>query len=164
MLRAGPPQVLLEHTRSTRREGIAVLSVSTTTMAGFVVFAVLAGLPSPSFDHLGPVLLYLFLTFIYLASLWYGCVNVHANSVFRCYLDHRLISCSGAVRQCGDDFCVNLDDIDHVQRVDWDDSYQWYLITKDGRRFSVTRNYRNPASRFIDLLVQARPSIRVERK
>ena len=160
---AGPAKVLLEHTRSTRREGIRVLLLSTTTMAGFVFFALLAELPAPSLDQPGPLLVYVFLAFIYLATLWYGCINVLANSVFRCYLDHRSICCSGAVPSA-EDFCVNLVDIDHVKRLDLDDSCEWYLITNDGRRFSVTTNYGNPAAQFIDLLVHSRPSVRVERE
>ncbi len=160
---AGPAKVLLEHTRSTRRERIRVLLLSTTTMAGFVFFALLAELPAPSLDQPGPLLVYVFLAFIYLATLWYGCINVLANSVFRCYLDHRSICCSGAVPSA-EDFCVNLVDIDHVKRLDLDDSCEWYLITNDGRRFSVTTNYGNPAAQFIDLLVHSRPSVRVERE
>ncbi len=160
---SGLPPVLLEHTCSTRREGIRVLLLSTTTIAGFISFAVFAKLPVPAIDELGPILLYLFLASIYFAHLWYGCVNVLANRVFRCCLNCESICCSGAVQEA-ENFCVHLVDIDCIQSQDLGDSYQWYLITKDGRRFCVPSNYGNPASQFIELLVQARPSLRVERK
>lgn len=155
--------VLLEHTCSTRREGMRVLLLSTTTMAVFIFFAVWAKVSVPTVSEPGPILLYLLIAFIYFASLWYGCVNVLADRVFRCSLSRESICCSGAV-QDAENFCVHLADIDCIQLQDLEDSCWWYLITKDGRRFCLPNNYGNPVAQFIELVMQARPSLRVERK
>jgi hypothetical protein len=152
---------LLEHRRSTSKEGRKVLLATVLACIGL---AILPGYFSPSFCKEDPLFLifwYTFLAIVGTLGLIYGIKNMVASSTFVCRLSRHALECDCPVSGCGETFAVAISEIRTVEKVTplESDPPRWYIVAESGHRYWLTSNYGNPVERFVEAVKEINPFV-----
>ena len=76
---------------------------------------------------------------------------------FRCELDAARIRCRSPHPSLGDSFDLALEELAAIRHDSFGEKY--LLVTRDGREFWLTSNFRNRPWRFVEAIRQLRPEL-----
>ena len=142
--------VVFLHEKSTASEGWQTFFGAAATVLGMGVFQYFF------FPHIwaeDKTFVFIFIAIecvVFGLVFCYAFVNIRSDTVFRCVLTTTKIACTGAASGSGDNFVVNICNIDRVEIEDQHDSPRYYLWDNTGRKYWLTTNYGNPANKFTD--------------
>jgi hypothetical protein len=149
-------RAVIEHRRSTRREGLKHL----LQLGAFVItfgivyrwfFAGWLGNWPPT------ALLNVFgvLTLLLAAnSVW----EIIRNQEFSCRIDEEYLECNSP-KYSGDSFKLKISDIAKICKETGSESPSWYIYNTAGHRYWLTSNYGNPVRRFVKAIHEADKSV-----
>jgi hypothetical protein len=154
--------ILLEHRRTSRKEGVLIV-VRIWGIAAILVGSVsvvywrgwMHGVMESVFYVLfcGTALL------VSALATWMAISHIRQGGEFVIRVDESKIECSVPHPGAGESFKLPIQDIVKVERDMRDDKSDWYLHDKSGRRYLLTVNYDNPILDIVELLQQLNPAI-----
>ena len=154
--------ILLEHRRTSRTEGLVILSWAWGTAAILVGSVSVVYWLNGMDGVMGPVFYASFCGIVLLVSAgatWLAISHIRQGGEFVIRVDERKIECSVPLPGAGESFKLPIQDIVKVERDMRDDKADWYLHDKAGRRYLLTVNYDNPILDIIELLERLNPAI-----
>jgi hypothetical protein len=83
---------------------------------------------------------------------------------FVCRISKEILECFGGAPGSGKTFSLAVSDIEALENKSGENRTDWYIFDKSGSKYWLTTNYNNPAKRFIEVLMELNPNIKVRSK
>lgn len=157
-------EILFTYRRNTRKEGIKTLFIFSTV---FVVLALSVhiffyfakpALPTNFYKLFMGVNAAIFL----LSLVGYIIPNIKMNKEFSISITGEEIECKVPSKAFGQSFHLRIKDIDTIIKdTTPDDEHNWYLMTVQKEKINITKNYRNPVRKIIEILQAQNPGIKM---
>jgi hypothetical protein len=154
--------ILLEHRRTSRKEGVGILCLAWGTAAiliGSLSVVCWTGRMHGVIDSVFYVMFCGMALLMSALATWMAVSHVRQGGEFVLRIDERNIECRVPLAGAGDSFKLPIQDIVKVEHDMRDDQSEWYLHDKAGHRYLLTINYGNPILDIVELLQRLNPAI-----